>query len=105
MSTISASAREDASLLLHCFYKAKNPEKIDSITSILERYEGREGLLYANLMEKYEITTLQIIEEFPELEEAHTRLLKLLEAEEVHNNVLTTDTDRERAVEERRVRY
>ena len=69
-------AQEDASLLLHNFYKVKNPEKLDSIPIILERYQGREGLLYANLMEKYNITTEQIVAEFPELEKFVKNLLK-----------------------------
>ena len=86
MSKFSSSAREDASLLLHNFYKTKNPEKIGTIPTILERYEGREGLLYANLMEKYEITTQQLLEEFPELKEAHIRFTELLKTEK-HKNL------------------
>ena len=88
MSKFSTSAREDASLLLYSFYKTKNPEKLDSISTILERYEGREGLLYANLMEKYEITTQQLLEEFPELKEAHIRFTELLETEKAQESVL-----------------
>ena len=74
--------------LLYSFYKTKNPEKLGSISTILERYEGREGLLYANLMEKYEITTQQLLEEFPELKEAHIRFTELLETEKAQESVL-----------------
>ena len=35
------------------FYSKYNPEKLDSIDTLLEHYEGREKVLLAKLIDKY----------------------------------------------------
>lgn len=55
----------DAEQLLRAFYSRHNPEKLDTIPVILEKYEGREEMLIGNLMDKYSISREQLLQSYP----------------------------------------
>jgi hypothetical protein len=49
---------------VECFYKKHNPEKLGTIDTILERYEGNETQLVLHLIEKYQATDIDDLQIF-----------------------------------------
>jgi hypothetical protein len=46
--------------ILQRFYQMHNPEKISEVPTILERWKGREKLLFTVLNQKYDCTTIKV---------------------------------------------
>ena len=49
---------------VECFYKKHNPEKLGTIDTILERYEGNETQLVLHLIEKYQAIDIEDLQIF-----------------------------------------
>ncbi len=78
-------------LLLEKFYSIKNPEKLSTIDTILQRFSGEEDELILQLMEKYNISLSDIEGMFP-----HNKMANLLAKVEVKLNLKANKLDNKR---------
>jgi hypothetical protein len=63
MNSTTIGTKDHIKHALKEFYLKFNPEKVNTIDHILERYDGKEIELFSNLKEKYEITEYSMFDE------------------------------------------